>query len=441
MGMQGNPARSTLWSESQLPRAARLESAARADVAIIGGGFAGLSCARCLKEAEPALDIALLERNHVGYGASGRNAGILSPFLPISWLIDCSATPRRLDDVRFAARYIAGETQALLRLIRREQIACDLMPTRIVTAGANGLYQRHLRFIAERCLLAGIPGHIAAPAELRTMIPYPVHGGFVLEGHALQPLALAQGLQQHVLRLGVRLYENTSVTRLTPARSGIDVLTATGACMKADKVIVATNAYTHQLELGIRRRIPKPITTYLLATAPLDQTSREQLGFRDQTIADIGGEYFYARVWQDRVLFGGFDRPGAAAETTPDQDEPNFRRLREEMTRRFPLLRDVSIDAQWCGPYHETRTRVPILGSLDRAPNVIMNIGYGGVGVTLTQFSGRLVAGLVLGGKHHDPDSDRMREMYATTRFPLAEGIKMGLRLARSMVFTRGDAS
>jgi len=439
MTPHGSAYRTTLWSESQLPAAPQLEKTSQVDVAIIGGGFAGLSCARYLKQADPSLDIALIERDRVGSGASGRSAGILSPFLPIPWLVDCSANPRRLQDIQFAVRYIAEEVQALTQLIQREAIACDLRQAAIFTTGANGLYQRHLRLVAERCLLAGIPGHIASPAELQATIPYPAHGGFVLEGHTVQPLALAQGLQRYIQRLGVHLYENTRVTHIRQANNGVEALTNTGASLNAGKAIVATNAYTHQLGLSRRQRIPKPITTYMLATAPLEQAGIAQLGFSNRTIGDIGGDYFYARLYQNRLLFGGFDRSSATAETVPDRDTPYYRRLHSEMVRRFPFLRDASIDALWSGPYHETRTRVPMIGPLEQMPDVILNIAYGGVGVTLTQFSGRIVAGLVLGSRHRDPDSDRMREIYASTRLPVKEGIKLGLRLLHSLVAGRRE--
>jgi glycine/D-amino acid oxidase-like deaminating enzyme len=434
MASQNVPGWMTVWSEAPLPCAPQLEGTTHVDVAIIGAGFAGLSSARFLKEADSSLNIALVDRAHAGFGASGRNAGILSPFLPVPWLVGCSANERRLDDVRFAARYFARETQEFTRLIEREAIACDLRPTQIVTTGARGYYRHQIGLVAERCLLAGLPCHIATPEELEAAFPYPAHGGFVLEGHVLQPLALVQGLRRFVQRLGVRIYENTCVTQLRPARAGVEVLTNSGACLKADKVILATNAYTHQLGLGDWHRIPRPITTYLLATAPLDHAGMKRLRFESRTIVDIGGEYFYARLFQNRLLFGGFDRPSSTADESPDGDAPYHKRLRTEMTRRFPSLEDVPIDAQWSGPYHEIRTRVPIIRTLQHMPDVILNIGYGGVGVTLTQFSGRIAAGLVLGEKHQDPDSGRMRGIYAATRFPVKEGIKLGLRLAISLL-------
>lgn len=404
------------------------------DIAVIGAGFAGLSSARFLKEAYPSLNIALVDEAHAGFGASGRNAGILSPFLPVPWLVGCAANARRLEDVRFAARFIARETHEFTRLIEREAIACDLRPTQIFTTGASGFYRHQLGLVAERCLLAGLPCHIADPDELEQAFPYPAHGGFVLEGYVLNPLALVQGLRQHLQHLGVRLYENTRVTELRTIRAGIEMRTGTGACLQAGKVIIAANAYTHQLGLGSRPRIPRPVTTYLLATAPLDQASLRQLRFDHRTIVDIGSEYFYARLYQNRLLFGGFDLPGPAADGSPERDEPCYRRLHSEMLRRFPFLGHVPIDGKWCGPYHQTRTHVPLIRALPHMPDVILNIGYGGVGVTLTQFSGRITAGLVLGEKHQDLDSDRMREIYAATKFPIKEGIKFGLRLANSLL-------
>lgn len=404
----------------------------RVDIAIVGGGFAGLSCARHLKEADPALEIVVLEQRHIGFGASGRNAGILSPFLPVPWLIDCTSGARRLDDARFAVRYIQGETEALLNLIRREGIACDLQKTSIITTGANGFFGRYLRLIGERCDMAGIPGHLATRDELRETIPFASHGGFVLEGYALQPMALLQGLRLYAERLGVRICENAPVTGIRATQQAVTVRTETDACITAGKVIVATNAYTGQSGPASAPGIPKPLITYLLATVPLERPLREELGLERRTIVDIGREYFYARIFQDRVLFGGFDRADSPAEQESGRQELVFKRLRAEMVRRFPLLRDGRIEAQWSGLYHQSRKHVPILRPVESEPGVILNVGYGGVGVTLTQFSGRLAANMILGGRRQDHDSERMRRLYASTRFPVKETVKMGLRLALS---------
>lgn len=407
----------TFWNSSDSAPAPQLQGSARADVAIIGGGFAGLSCARYLKGFAPALEIALLERRRIGFGASGRNGGILSPFIPVSWLIDCTANPQRLDDIRFAVRFVTGEIQALIHLIQRQEIDCDLHPSAIVTAGTNRFHQHILRALAERILLTGIPSQVQA------------HGSYVLDGYALQPVALIQGLAKHIRRLGIDIYEDTGVTKIRPAPSGVEVMTETGACLRAGKVILATNAYTHQLGLDFGQSIPKPVHTYLLATAPLGADLESSLGIGQCTMVDIGGQYFYARLYQNRLLFGGFDQSGSSTVELTDRAGSLLRRLRAAMTRRYPLLADVAIDALWGGPYHETRTQVPVIRPLRGMPDVILNIGYGGVGLTMTQFSGRLVAGLVLGKSHRDPDSDRMRAIYASARLPIREGLKMGWRL------------
>ena len=153
------------------------------------------------------------------------------------------------------------------------------------------------------------------------------------------------------------------------------------------------------LALDFGQSIPKPVHTYLLATAPLGADLESSLGIEQRTMVDIGGEYFYARLYQNRLLFGGFDQSGSSTVELTDRAGSLLRRLRAAMTRRYPLLADVAIDALWGGPYHETRTQVPVIRPLRGMPDVILNIGYGGVGLTMTQFSGRLVAGLVLGEK------------------------------------------
>jgi glycine/D-amino acid oxidase-like deaminating enzyme len=130
--------------------------------------------------------------------------------------------------------------------------------------------------------------------------------------------------------------------------------------------------------------------------------------------------------------------PCSAADGDNIQNESYHRRLQAQMVRRFPSLAEIPIEASWSGLYQETVTRVPIMRALASMPGVIANIGYGGVGVTLTQFSGRIAAGLVLGAKHRDHDAERMRAIYASTRIPIKEGMKFGWRLLRALLSSEG---
>ena len=208
-------------------------------MAVIGGGYAGLSAARCLKLADPALDIAVIEREYIGSGASGRNAGILSPFLPVSWLIDCTSSSGRLEDIRFAAEYIRGEIQALADLVRTEAVNCDFHPQEILTTGAGRMRGHLLALLGERILLAGLPGRPASPEDfVAAAPPGPARAGYVLDGWGLQPLALARGLALHSQRLGIAIREQTRVTEIRQAADGLDVATASGFKVRARKVIL-----------------------------------------------------------------------------------------------------------------------------------------------------------------------------------------------------------
>jgi len=432
-----NPEGNPIWGFPDSPAAPALEGNVCADVAIVGGGFAGLSCARYLKQAEPSWDIVLLDRERIGSGASGRNAGFLSPFLPLSWLIDCSRNPSRLEDIRFAAHFIAGEIREFLELVRREQIACDLHPLAMLIAGTGHFHRRLLRLIGERVFLTGLPARPATASELEAAFIPSAGAGYVLQGHALQPLALAEGLKLHVRKLGVRVFENSRVARIVPDKAGSCIVTGSGARLVARKAILATNAYTGQIELDSRPAIPRPTFTYLLATEPLSGRALESLPSPGQAVAAIGGEYFYARSYQNRLLFGGIDLPAASSEPDARRDEGAFGRLQLGMIRRFPSLAGCAVDGLWGGPYHETRAGVPLIRPLPGMPGVILNIGYGGVGVTLTQFSGRLAARLILGDRRRDRDADRMIALYQTTRIPIREGLKLGLRLLGSSLTFR----
>ncbi|MBI2839327.1 MAG: FAD-dependent oxidoreductase [Acidobacteria bacterium] len=433
--VNGFPYRTSYWFDRPHDRAPRLEGTGRVDVAVVGGGFAGLSAARSLKEADSSLEVALVESEHVGFGASGRNGGGVSPIPPMTWLLDRLDDRSRREDVRWAIGYIHEQSRELGEMIQSEGIDCDYRPAPIIVTAPRSFQRALLRWLAETCGLAGVNCRALSAADLRDTIAYPTRGGLMfVEGHMVHPFKLARGLREILLRRGVRLYEDTRVARVLPTREGVDLLTADGARLHARKVVLATNAYTSQLRFGPRRPFPMPVHTYLLATEPLDDAILAKLRMGGRFIGDTAASFCYARIHEHRLLFGGGDKYMSKASTEADRAPKVYERLHAEMLRYFPFLADTRLDAAWGGPYHQTFTDAPIVRPAAHAPNVVLNIGYGSGGVAQTQFSGRLVAGLVLGERFVDPDAERLRRIFETTRAPIAEALKLGLRLLPSAI-------
>lgn len=432
------PYRTSFWCEQEPPRLAPLEGSAQVDVAVIGGGYAGLSSARCLKEADPSLRVALLESEYIGFGASGRNGGFLSPLPPVTWLLTDATDRRRMEDLRWAMGYIRQQEQELGGLIDREGIDCEFRTAPVITTATRGAQWALLKWMADRCQALGVSVRTMSEANLQDAIRYRIKGGLAIDGHAVHPYRLARGLLQVILRRGVLVYEGTRVGRMVPGARGVELHTDTGARMLAGKVVLATNAYTPRLgSAGQKGLFPMPCHTYSIATQPLQEDVLKRLGFGDNLVGDTGASLWYGRVYRNRLLFGGLGRFRSKADLVADRNAGAYLRLHAEMLRYFPFLADAPIEAAWGGPLHQTLTDTPRVRPAPGNPDVVLNVGYASEGVALTQFSGKLVTGLVLGERYADHDADRLRRIYDSTRVPVGAALKLGLRFMWNSVFAR----
>lgn len=424
------PYRTSFWYEQPPSTLPALVGESQVDVAVIGGGFAGLSAARYLKQTDPALRVALLEGKYVGFGASGRNGGGVSLLPPLTWLM---RSGQKLENIRWAADYVRTQIHAWAAWIKQEQVDCDLRSNPLLISAGSRYQKAVLNWLTEQCKILRCPFNWVSEREMREKLSYGSKGGIILDGYTVQPYKLARGLLEIVLRLGAAVYENTRVARVKAVEGKVEVLTESGARLVAEKVVLATNAYSGQLELGQKLPTAYPLHTYVLATEPLDQATRERILYEGKFVADSSTSFYYGRLYGDQLLFGGTDR---FSKVTPadDQHLTSFKKLYAEMRRRFPYLADVPLDAAWGGPFHQTPSETPIIKPLENTPNVILNIGYGGSGVALTQLSGRMVQGLVLGERYVDADAEHLRQMYLASTPSMIDFSRTGLRILTHFV-------
>ncbi|MEW5816877.1 MAG: FAD-binding oxidoreductase, partial [Spirochaetota bacterium] len=186
------------------------------------------------------------------------------------------------------------------------------------------------------------------------------------------------------------------------------------------------------------RRTPPSLHTYMIATEPLDDATQERFGFRENSLGDTSLKTMaYMRIYGNRLLFGGGDKLFSKANTAADQNAGSYRKLHAGMLRSFPFLDSTRIEAAWGGPLHEPLNTTPVVRLAAESPNVVLSVGYGSSGVALTQFSGKMVTGLVLGKPHVDPDAERLRQMYETLRIPVREVMKLGIRSLWFSMFSK----
>ena len=364
----------------------RLAEDASCDVCVIGGGFTGLSAA--LHLAERGYDVVLLEAQRLGWGASGRNGGQLG-----------SGQRKDQDYLEQAfgkseARLLwdmAEEAKALVKeRIARHGIDCDLKPGVLHAAYKPGEGDE-LAAYAERLNRDYDYPHIRAVSrgEMGEMLGTGIyHGGNIDSGAGhLHPLNYALGLARAAAASGVRLYEDSRATALSP---GDPARIATGGgSVTARFLVLACNGYLDRLAPPIAGRI-MPINNYIIATEPLGEAGARALIRDDVAVADTKFVIDYYRLSADhRLLFGG-------GETYSRNFPPDIKGfVRKYMLRVYPQLADARIDYGWGGTLAVTMNRLPAFGRLE--PNSFYAQGFSGHGVALTSLAGKLIAEALAG--------------------------------------------
>ncbi len=368
-----------------------LQGSASCDVAVVGGGLAGLSAA--LELAQRGFSVTLLEARQIGWGASGRNGGQAIHGLACDQ--QTIEAQLGLDDAKRIWAMSIEALDLLRERIRTHAIDCDWRDgyLGVATSERKG---RELLAWAER--LERVYGYaqqaIDAP-ELPRWIGSPRYHSGVFDprsGH-LHPLNYTLGLARAAAAAGVTLHENTPVEALqrgTEAR-----LRAPGGELRARFVLLAGNVYLNGLAPQLEARI-MPVGTYIACTETLADAVAETLIPSRAAVCDTNFVLDYFRTTNDqRLLYGG--RVSYSTVTPADLAGS----MRARMVGTFPQLPNARIEYAWGGFVDISMNRAPDFGRLapagDNAANVYYLQGFSGHGLALTGLAGKLVAEAISG--------------------------------------------
>jgi glycine/D-amino acid oxidase-like deaminating enzyme len=366
-----------------------LEADRNVAVAIIGGGFAGLSTA--LHLAEQGIEATILEAREPGWGASGNNGGQLNPGLKLD-----PDTVEAEFGADLGARMIAFSYNTpvfTIELIRRLGIACDVRQNGTLRAAYHEAHAAAVETTAAQCIRRGMPVRLLDRNEVRQMTGTDryVRAMFDARGGDVHPLNYARGLARAVLAAGAAIYAQTPATLLSREGTRWRIETPR-ATVRADKVLIATNGFTDDLWPGLRQTIV-PLFSSIAATAPLPDSVARQIMPTRSVLYESGHITVYYRIdASNRLLMGGrgpmhwIHNPNAVTY------------LMRYAERLWPSVRGIGWTHGWNSRLAMTADHYPHVH--EPAPGLLAYLGCNGRGVALATAMGQQLAKRLIGGEN-----------------------------------------
>jgi putative aminophosphonate oxidoreductase len=378
--------------------APRLEGPTSADVCIVGGGFTGLWTALNLKQRDPGLDVAIVEAETCGSGASGRNGGCaLTYWHHFTNLQAICGTAEALRLARASADAVAEIGQ----FCEEHEIDAGYRADGWLWTATNSAQVGRWRRTIDAISSAGEEPFVEVQAdELAARTGSRAHLAGVYEASAasVQPAALARGLRRVVLGHGVRIFEWSPMVTLD--RSTPLVVGCTGGSVRARQVILAMNAWAAQIP-DLRNSFVI-VSSDLAITAPVGPRLSD-LGWTDGVcVSDSRLMVHYYRTTPDgRIAFGrGGARLAYGARVGGSLQGPSPQRdadwLADSFHRLYPELADVPFAATWAGPIDRPADGLPFFTRLGR-PDLLCGVGFAGNGVAPCLLAGRTLASMSVG--------------------------------------------
>lgn len=361
----------------------------KADVAVIGGGYTGLSAARTL--AKHGVRVVVLEAETMGWGASSRNGGMVLTGLKLGM-----GTVQKRYGKEIARRlfqYSLDSIDTVEEIVREEAIDCGFKRYGHLLAANKPHHFDSLKTEVEFMdkefnhkvrLVSKEDQHDEIGTDL-------YHGALVDDvSGGLNPAQYVAGLARAAKNAGAELCARARVTRLRRKEGCVEIETERGPLI-ADSVLVGTSGYTGNVTKKLQKKVI-PIGSFIIATGRLSDELANELSPKNRMIFDSMHYLNYFRLWDNRMIFGG---RAAFFPETSRTIERSAEILRREMIEIFPQLRNAKVEYVWGGTLDFAFDMMTHVGEMD---GIYYSLGYAGHGVAMATHSGKTAAEAMLKG-------------------------------------------
>jgi glycine/D-amino acid oxidase-like deaminating enzyme len=361
----------------------------KVDVAIIGGGYTGLSAARTL--AMQGIKVAVLEAETMGWGASSRNGGMVLTGLKLPMQTVIKRYGRELAKQLF--QYSLDSIDTVEGIVKEENINCGFARTgHLLAANKPKHYHaliKEVEFMENE--FNHKVRHVSRQQQREEIGTDLYYGALVDEvSGGLNPAQFVAGLAGAAERAGASLCARARVTRLERRETRLLIETERGT-LNAESVLVATSGYTGNITKKLQRKII-PIGSYIIATERLTDKLACELIPKNRMIFDYKHYLNYFRLWDNRLIFGG---RAAFFPETVNTIRHSAEILQREMLQIYPQLKDVKVEFAWGGTLDFAFDMMTHVGEMD---GIYYALGYAGHGVAMGIHLGKTVAETMMKG-------------------------------------------
>lgn len=377
----------TLWEETSKYKRTYplLQEHITTDVVIIGGGFTGIASSYHLQEK--GVHTVVLEQHTVGWGASGRNGGMMNT----GYKLSAAETIKKwgIDEAKRLDQYALDCNKAVEEIAEKHQIDCSVRMSGHV--GLSKYSKKQEGFERSQELIAK---HFNREVKVLTgsALQKEINSDYYKVGlmdplsYQFQPLDYVRGLAEVTNDLGAEIYERTKAIDIQKNGNGFLVTTEKGM-VAAKELIFATDGYSEKITPELHKGV-FPLASFVIATEPLDDKILETLIPNDRNLYDtINLVNYFRRTPDQRIIFGGSGIGYPAKQAFKDE-------LYTLMTSIFPQLKGVSIDYFWGGIIGATVDKFPVIGRT--AQGAYYSVGYTGHGASQSTLHGKLLSQCIL---------------------------------------------